>query len=490
VRTEAHPTSNGMKEELIRERARKRERYAREADPYPARVGRDESIAETLASFSKKRAGARTLAGRVTALRDQGKIVFANLTDATGTIQLVLEEGTTKPFALLKETMDIGDFVEAKGKLTTTKRGTKSLAVANARIIAKSMRPLPVHWYGLSDVETRLRKRYLDLLTHPETHAMFLKKERFWDSVRNTLKKEGFHEVETGVLEAVPGGADAEPFVTHHNALDMDFYLRISLELPLKRLLVGGFEKVFEIGRVFRNEGIDREHLQDYTAMECYAAYWDEERMMKFVEALYKQVVKDTTGGSTTTYGGVTLKWGGKWKRVDYFEAFKKDAGTDLTKVTDAELRMKAKELGCSVEAGASRGRLIDAIYKKTVRPKLIQPCFLVGHPKEVSPLAKDDPKRAGRVLRFQPMAAGSEMGNGWAELNDPKEQRARFEEQERARAAGDKEAQRLDEDFIEALEYGMPPAAGFGLSERVFAVLMDKPMRETTLFPLMKSEE
>lgn len=478
-----------MKEELLRERARKRERYEQNADPYPARVTRDVSIADALASFKKKRKPTYTLVGRVTALRDQGKIIFAKCTDESGSIQLVLEDGATKSFALLKETLDVGDFLEAKGKLMTTKRGTESLGVVNARIAAKSMRPLPIHWYGLEDIETRLRKRYLDLLTHPETKQLFLKKERFWNAVRSALVGEGFHEVETGVLEAVPGGADAEPFVTHHHALDTDFYLRISLELPLKRLLVGGFEKVFEIGRVFRNEGIDREHLQDYTAMECYAAYWDEERMMKFVEALYQRVVKATTGNTTTTYGGTILKWGGKWKRVDYFEAFKKETGMDLAKVTDAELRAKAKTLGCAVEAGASHGRLIDAIYKKTVRPKLVQPCFLVGHPKEVSPLAKDDPKRPGRVLRFQPMAAGSEMGNGWAELNDPKEQRARFEEQEKARAAGDKEAQRLDEDFIEALEYGMPPAAGFGLSERLFATLMDLPMRETTLFPLMKKE-
>ncbi|MFH0806769.1 MAG: lysine--tRNA ligase [Candidatus Brennerbacteria bacterium] len=478
-----------MKEELLRERARKRERYEKIADPYPARVARDKSIAEALASFGKKGNRPLSLVGRITSLRDQGKIIFANCTDESGTIQLVLENGITKQFDIVKDAWDVGDFVEAKGKLMTTKRGTKSLAVQTTRVIAKSMRPLPVHWYGLEDIETRLRKRYLDLLVHPETKELFIKKERFWNAVRRSLAAEGFHEVETGVLEAVPGGADAEPFITHHNALNTDFYLRISLELPLKRLLVGGFEKVCEIGRVFRNEGIDREHLQDYTAMECYAAYWDEERMMKFVQAMYQRVVKETTQGLTTTYEGVQLKWGGKWKKVDYFEAFKKGTGIDLTKATDMELRAKAKVLGLAPEAGALRGRLIDLIYKKTVRPKLVQPSFLVGHPTEISPLAKKDPKRPGRALRFQPMAAGSEMGNGWAEQNDPKEQRERFEEQERARAAGDKEAQRLDEDFIEALEYGMPPAAGFGLSERLFAILMDKPMRETTIFPLMKAE-
>ncbi|MDP3975095.1 MAG: lysine--tRNA ligase, partial [Candidatus Jorgensenbacteria bacterium] len=450
-----------MEEELIKERTRKKERYEKVASPYPARVARDATIEGVLTRFTALARGKRdhALVGRVTARRDQGKIMFVNLTDESGTLQLVLEEATTKPFALIKETLDLGDFAEAKGVFMTTKRGTKSMGVKEFRIIAKSMRPLPVHWYGLEDVETRLRKRYLDLLVHPETKKLFIKKARFWDAVRATLAGEGFLPVETGVLEAVPGGAEAEPFVTHHHALNTDFYLRISLELPLKRLLVGGFEKVYEIGRVFRNEGIDREHLQDYTSMECYAAYWDDEAMMKFVEKMYKGIVKATTGGLMTKFGDKTLRWGGKWKRVDYFDAFKSATGLDLAKATDGELRAKAQQLALAPESTVLRGRLIDLIYKKTVRPKLIEPSFLVGHPKEVSPLAKEDPKRPGRALRFQPMAAGSEMGNGWAELNDPKEQRARFEEQERARAAGDKEAQRLDEDFIEALEYGMPPA-------------------------------
>lgn len=479
-----------MIDDILKERARKRERYEQGTNAYPARVARDMRVVDALARFKKKGSSLHTLVGRLSALRDQGKIVFGNLTDESGTIQLVLEDGATKQFALLKETLDVGDFVEVRGKFVTTKRGTKSIAAVVLRVVAKSMRPLPVHWYGLEDVEIRLRKRYLDLQVHPELRELFFKKERFWNAVRNALVAEEFHEVETGVLEAVPGGADAEPFVTHHNALGTDFYLRISLELPLKRLLVGGFEKVFEIGRVFRNEGIDREHLQDYTAMECYAAYWDEEKMMKFVEALYKRVVKATTGGLTTVHGGVPLKWGGKWKKIDYFEMFKKETGIDLATAEDRELSAKAKALGLVSEAGAMRGRLIDLIYKKAVRPKLVAPSFLVGHPVAISPLAKEDPERPGRALRFQPMAGGSEMGNGWAEQNDPREQRARFEEQERARAAGDKEAQRLDEDFIEALEYGMPPAAGFGLSERFFAVLMDKPMRETTLFPLMKKEQ
>lgn len=481
-----------MENNLTKERARKKGRYETTASPYPARVARDMTIEEAHARFAALARAKRPLAlvGRVTARRDQGKIMFVNLTDESGTFQLVLEDAATTPFALIKETLDLGDFAEAKGTLMKTKRGTESMKVREFRIIAKSMRPLPVHWYGLEDVETRLRKRYLDLIVHPETRELFVKKARFWDAVRTMLAGDGFLPVETGVLEAVPGGAEAEPFVTHHHALGTDFYLRISLELPLKRLLVGGFEKVYEIGRVFRNEGIDREHLQDYTQMECYAAYWDDEQMMKFVETMYKGIVKATTGGLATKFGDTILKWGGKWKRVEYRDAFKASTGLNLAKATDEELRAKAKQLKITPEPYALRGRLIDLIYKKTVRPAFLQPSFLVGHPTDISPLAKEDQKRPGRALRFQVMAAGSEMGNGWAEQNDPERQRARFEEQEKARAAGDREAQRLDEDFVEALEYGMPPAAGFGLSERLFAVLMDKPIRETTLFPLMKKEK
>lgn len=303
------------------------------------------------------------------------------------------------------------------------------------------------------------------------------------------MKSEGFLEVEMPVLEPVPGGAEAEPFVTHHNALDQDFYLRISLELPLKKMLVGGFESVFEIGRIFRNEGISREHLQDYTQMECYRSYWDYREMMKFVESMYKNVIKKTFGSSVRAWEGKKVDWGKKWKTVDYYEVFKKEAGIDLSRASDAELLKKAKSVGASVRAGMGRGRVIDLIYKKTVRPKLIDPCFLINPPVEVEPLAKRLEGDPSRVERFQVLAYGTELGKGFSELNDPRDQRSRFEEQMKLRAAGDEEAQRLDEDFLEALEYGMPPAAGFGMSERLFAVLLEKPVRETVIFPLMRRE-
>ena len=290
-------------------------------------------------------------------------------------------------------------------------------------------------------------------------------------------------------MEAIPGGADAEPFVTHHNALDRDFYLRISLELPLKRLLVGGYEKVFEIGRLFRNEGVDRDHLQEYDDMEFYWAYSDHEQGMQFVEELYKKIVQNVAGTMETEYEGHKIDWSQSWPRVDYFEAFQRETGLNLNQATDEDLIDKAKSLKLKLEKSMGRGRLIDLIYKKTVRPKLIQPSFLVGHPIELSPLAKVDPENPKKVKRFQILAAASELGNGWAEVNDPQYQKMRFEEQMKLRDAGDKEAQMMDADYVEALEYGMPPAVGFGMSERVFAVLMNRSIRETVIFPPMAEE-
>ncbi|NTW15017.1 MAG: lysine--tRNA ligase [Candidatus Moranbacteria bacterium] len=354
------------------------------------------------------------------------------------------------------------------------------------------MRPIPTDHFGIEDKEELLRRRYLDLLTNPETREMFRKKNLFWQTVRTFLAGEGFLEVQTPVLEHIPGGAEAEPFVTHHNALDQDFYLRISLELALKRLLVGGFERVFEIGRVFRNEGVDREHLQEFDHMECYGAYLDLAAGIDMTERMYREIVRVVTDGSMkTTYEGMELDWSKPFPRVDYFEAFKAETGIDLSEDVSVEtLRAKADELGIKYDASYGKGRMIDTIYKKTVRQKLIQPCFLVGHPIEVSPLAKSDPTNPRRTLRMQPIAAKSELGNGFAELNDPADQRVRFEEQVRLREAGDAEGMMLDEDFLEALEYGMPPAFGFGMSERFFAVLMDRSIRETVIFPPMRSKE
>ncbi len=478
-----------MLDSLRDERLRKlRHLQSLKIDAYPAEVHRTASIAEAIKNFpswskSKKRI---SLVGRVRSIRDQGKIVFLTISDQDGEMQVVIQESNLKDFELWKNSMDNGDFIEASGTLFKTNRGEKSIEARAVRIVGKALLPIPSEFYGLRDTELRLRKRYLDLMTSPESREMFRKKNIFWKTVRDFLTKEGFLEVETSALETTPGGADAEPFVTHHNALNTDFYLRISLELALKRLIVGGYEKVFEIGRVFRNEGIDAEHLQDYTSSEFYWAYADHEDMMRLVERLYKQVVKAVTGDMITVYGGKKINWGKKWPRVDYYRLFNERTGLDLTRASHSDLLKKAGEMGLQPDRALGRGRLIDLIFKQ-IRSELVQPCFLVGHPLDISPLAKADSTDSGRVLRFQILAAGSELGNGWSELNDPEEQRRRFEEQMKLRAAGDKEAQRLDEDFIEALEYGMPPTAGFGLSERVFSILVDKPMRETIFFPPMR---
>jgi lysyl-tRNA synthetase class 2 len=429
------------------------------------------------------------VAGRVMGLRDMGNVIFADIADASGKIQAILKKDRVGGFALLKETLDRGDFVSVGGKLVVTKTKEKSIEAQDAAIIAKSLRPLPDKWAGLEDEEIRFRKRYLDFLAHPEAKELFQKKARFWEAFRDFLKKEGFLEVEMSALEPLAGGANAQPFVTHHHALGADFYLRIALELPLKKLLVGGYEKVFEIGRVFRNEGIDREHLQDYAQLEFYWAYRDMDDLMAFVEKMYKHVIRSVAGSLTTIWQGHKINWGKKWPKIDYGEAFRRATGVDLFAATVRDLAGFARSIGLEPEPNLGKGHLIDIVYKKTVRPKLIQPAFLINPPAELVPLAKRIPGKPAQVMRMQPVSCGTELGNGFAELNDPIDQRLRFEEQARLREAGDAEAQPLDEDYLEAMEYGMPPAAGFGVSERLFAVLMNKPVRDTTIFPLMRKK-
>lgn len=485
-----------MREDIL---ATKEEKLARLNEAfgtaYPEKCGRTHQVADALGGFEALSASGEpvTIAGRVRSLRMMGKIGFAHLEDGSGKMQIFLSEQVTgaERIKLFADTVEIGDFVEATGKAFLTKKEERTIEVADWKILGKSMRPIPTEHFGLQDEEEKLRRRYLDLLSNPETRDIFVKKNAFWQTVRTLLSSEKFLEVQTPVLEHIPGGAEAEPFITHHNALDADFYLRISLELALKRLLVGGYERVFEIGRVFRNEGIDREHLQEFDHMEFYAAYMDMEQGMALVERMYREIVQAVTGGTVTEYDGEKIDWGKPFPRVDYFTEFKKETGIDLSgEVSIEELMKKADELGIKYEKSYGLGRMIDTLYKKTVRQRLVQPCFLVGHPLLVSPLAKVDPTDPKKVLRFQPVAVRSELGNGFAELNDPADQRRRFEEQMKLRAAGDAEGMMLDEDFLEALEYGMPPACGFGMSERLFAILMGRSVRETVIFPPMKGKE
>lgn len=457
-------------------------------EPYPATSKRTHEISDARGSLHKK----VSVVGRLKSLRPHGKITFADLEDFTGRIQLFFSQAELKSgqYDFLGN-LDIGDFIQAEGEVFKTNAGELTVRVSSYKLLTKSLRPLPVEWYGLKDEETRLRKRYLDSILNPEVKELFIKKSKFWGAIREFLSKEGFLEVETPALEPIAGGADARPFITHHFALKRKLYLRISLELYQKRMLVGGFEKVFEIGKIYRNEGIDAEHLQDYLQMEFYWAYGDYEDLMDMTQRMYQFVVKQTTGTQQTTYQGHKIKWAGKWARVDYVEAFKASTGIDLdSEVTEEKLRDFAKAHNIPLESKAGLGRLIDSIYKRTVRPKLIQPTFLINHPVEVSPLAKRMPKNPKRVERMQILVGGTEVGNGFSELNDPIDQLNRFKEQQKLRKGGDEEAQMMDLDYVEALEYGMPPAAGFGLSQRLFAVIVDKPIRETVFFPPMKDQK
>ena len=481
-----------MIESLREERLKKLNNIkARGIDPYPAKSHRTHIIGEVIESFAalakaKKKV---SVVGRVRSIRGQGGIMFVDLKDESGAIQVVIKRDLFKDLDFWRDNLDIGDFMEAHGTLFKTKKGEKSIELKSLRLLSKSIRPIPSEYYGVENIETRFRKRYLDFLGNPELKDLFRRKSIFWGETRKYLESAGFLEVETPILEPVPGGAEAEPFITHHNALDQDFYLRISPELNLKRLMVAGFEKVFEIGRIFRNEGIDAEHLQDYTQMEMYWAYQDYDGLMDFVEKMTKYVIKRTFGALTLEHNNQRINWGKKWPRLDYYKLFYDANKIELSKATRDELAREARRLNIDFELNAGRGRLIDLIYKKTVRPNLIQPSFLINTPVDIEPLAKRAPGRADRVERFQILAYGTELGKGFSELNDPIDQRARFEEQMKLREAGDKEAQMLDEDYLEAMETGMPPTAGFAYSERLFAVLAGLSVREAVIFPLMRSK-
>lgn len=482
-----------IREDIIQTKLEKLQNI-REAgvDVYPEKTMRDMTNVEALGGFEDLQGKSITLVGRVRSMRPMGGSAFVHIEDETSKIQVFLNKGNMDEslYKLFVKNVELGDFVQITGELFLTKSEEKSLKATDWKMLSKNIRPIPTEHFGIKDEEELLRRRYLDLMTNVDTREMFRKKNIFWQTVRKLLGAEGFLEVQTPVLEHVPGGADAEPFVTHHNALDQDFFMRISLELALKRLLVGGYEKVFEIGRVFRNEGIDRQHLQEFDHMEFYAAYWDLEKGMEFSEKFYREIVFAVLGSYQHKYDHETIDWEKPFPRVDYFEAFQRETGIDLSdEVTVEQLRAKAEELGIKYDTAAGKGKLIDTIYKKTVRQKMIQPCILVGHPLEISPLAKKDPTNPNKVLRFQVVAGTAELCNAFAELNDPIDQRERFEQQMKLREAGDAEAQMIDEDFVEALEYGMPPAFGFGFSERFFSFLMNRSIRETVIFPPMRSE-
>jgi len=461
-------------------------------NPYPAKVRRDYFLSQVLDDFKTLEKSARSffVAGRLRSIRSHGNLTFANLEDFSGVMQIALSkkdlgEESYKQFLKL---IDSGDFIEIEGLCFTTHKGEKSLMLKNWKLLTKSLRPIPDVWYGLKDEEERYRRRYLDILLNPATREMILKRAKFWQAARQFLIERGFIEVETPVLETMAGGADARPFKTHHNALDIDVFLRISTgELWQKKLMVAGFDKTFEIGRQFRNEGMDAEHLQDYTQLEFYWGYADYEQGMALTEELYKHIAQEAFGTLKFKIRNFEIDLGKTWEKYDYRATVKKYTGIDILQATEKDIKKKLDELKVEYDQkGFNITRAIDNLWKYC-RKQIAGPGFLIGTPITVSPLAKRDENNPELAQRFQVILAGSELGNGYSELNNPLDQEERFKEQQKFREAGDEEAQPHDTDFVEALEYGMPPTCGFGMSERYFSFLMDKPARECQIFPLMK---
>ena len=463
-------------------------------DPYPAHTTRTHDCATVVAQYDELAGQEVAVAGRVVSVRSFGKLAFIKLQDASGEVQLYLQRDTMAeldaPRGILGmkqlRLLDTGDFVEATGTVLRTKTGEISVGVRELRLLAKALRPLPEK---LENKEERFRRRYVDMNVNPAVRQRFYRRSTFWQATRDYLNQHGFTEVNVPVLEHTTGGADANPFVTHMDALDgQQFYLRISHELPLKRLLGAGFEKVYDIGPRFRNENYSDEHLPEHIAMEWYAAYWDWQQGMRFMEDMYKYVLERTFGTLQFTLGEFEVDMSGQWQVWDYAEVIHKHYGIDVYNTTIEEVAAKLKEHGLEVEKTDSIPRGIDKLWKN-IRKTVAGPVWLVNTPKFISPLSKTNPDNPQTVERFQPVIAGSELGNGFSELNDPIDQLNRFVEQQQMRDAGDEEAMMLDIDYVEMLEYGMPPACGWGFSERVFWIFEGVTAREGVPFPQLKSD-
>lgn len=477
-------------EEIRAERLKKRDiMIAAGMEPYAASTAKTHEIGDVRKDFDALADDETivTLAGRILSLRRHGGSTFADIYDGTERIQLFFSKDDIgkRLFDLLTDAVDPGDFIEATGMPFHTKRGTEALAVSDWKMLTKALNAPPTEHFGIKDEEERYRKRYLDLLLDPELRDVFEKKAHFWEVTREFMKAKGFAEVETPTLELTTGGAEARPFRTHHNDFDIDLYFRISVgELWQKRLMAAGYTKTFEIGRVYRNEGTSPEHLQEFTNLEFYQAYADYRDGMKLVQELYRTIAERVFGTTKFTARGHTFDLADEWVLIDYVEEIKKQTSLNVLVATPVEMDAKLKELGVKFE-GNNKERLIDTLWKYC-RKNIAGPAFLVNHPVIVAPLAKKHPGKE-TVEMFQPIIAGSEVGRGYSELNDPEEQRKRFEFQQKLLEAGDEEAMMPDWEFVEMLEYGMPPTCGFGFGERLFAFLINKPLREVQLFPLMK---
>lgn len=431
------------------------------------------------------------MAGRIMAIRGHGKTCFMDMQDKTGRIQVYVRKDVIgeENYALIK-LMDIGDTVGITGTAFRTHMGELSIKANSVEMLSKSLRPLPEKWHGLKDVETRYRQRYVDLIVNPEVRDTFVKRSQIIRSVREVLDSHDFLEVETPILNTIAGGAAARPFISYHNALDMQVYMRIAPELYLKRLIVGGMDRVYEMGRVFRNEGIDNRHNPEFTSVEIYQAFADYRDMMDLTEEVVVKTAEKVLGTTTINYEGTTIELASPWKRMSMIEAVKEYSGKDFTNVTDLEeARTIAKELNVAVEPSFGIGKIINACFEEYVEDKLIQPTFITGHPKEISPLAKSNPENPEITDRFEAYIYGREICNGFTELNDPIDQKERFLKQVEERANGDEEANMMDEDFVNALEYGLPPTGGLGIGiDRLVMFLTNSStIRDVLFFPTMK---
>lgn len=486
--------------ELPKEYAARLERLnalrAQGVDPYPPNVERDHTIADLVLKFHQLHTTQTSvhIVGRVKSLRPHGGSAFAHIGDGTGEVQIYLQEDTMGgAYKKILDTLDVGDFVAVAGKPYVTKRGEQSVLVEHTSIICKALLPLPEKWHGLTDVEVRYRKRYLDLLANPQVPEIFVARAKIISAIRDFFDQRGYIEVEGPMLHHIPGGAAARPFITHHNALGIDLYVRIALELHLKRLLVGGFPKVYEIGRCFRNEGIDVQHNPEFTMLEAYEAYANYEDYMRLHEELLPFIVARLGMLRKFKYGTHEIDITPPYPRLGFRDALIKYGKFDIEKYHEREMLTKAaRKAGVEFPDGASVGKIYDELYKTFVRPKLVQPTFVVDHPVELSPLSKRKPGDQRYVERFQlVLGGGLELVNAFSELNDPLDQRARFEEQEKAHEGGEEDTHRMDEDFLEALMHGMPPAAGLGIGiDRLTAVLTNQhSIKEVILFPTLRPE-
>jgi len=479
---------------IAEQRRQKLERIReRGINPYPHRYQRTHTTEQALKLFKQKEGTVVSIAGRITASRPMGKISFLDLRDGSGKIQLCFHKDHLSKESLgLFQELDIGDIIGVSGKLFETKSGEPTVEVADFSLLAKSLQPLPEKWHGLSDVEIRYRQRYLDLIANAEAREIFRVRSQVITAIREFLNQRGFLEVETPVLQPSAGGALARPFTTHHHALDQDFYLRIALELHLKRLIIGGFDKVYELGRIFRNEGVSTKHNPEFTMLESYEAYADYNDIMKTVEEMVSEISRQVTGSDKVRFGEETINLKPPWPRLELRPAIKKYSGLDFEDYPDAKsLRAAMQKLKMEVDPKKDRGRLIDELISSFVEPKLMQPTFLIDYPVEMSPLAKTKPDNDRLVERFEAFAGGMEIANAFTELNDPIEQRERFIKQQKGRQAKAEVEEVIDQDFLLALEYGMPPTGGLGVGiDRLVMVLTgQQSIREVILFPQLKEK-